>query len=207
MKNSFGFYKIFRHKAGFTLVELMVTVFVVGILATVAIPSYRKNQAKARHVFAKIELSALYAAEMSISAETGMFSECLCDIGYALPQGPRYYVVGFRGCLSVCGPYSNRPCNSTYTKAGTEVGCSCGYNVGGYYWPATTSAYGYSAEQLRWTDRWIIDPEESNSLTNTTFTVHAAGNILSGTTEIDKWSIDHEGDMIQRPTLTFPASF
>lgn len=47
-----------RHKAaGFTLIELMITVAIVGILASIAIPSYRSYILKSRRAEAMTELT------------------------------------------------------------------------------------------------------------------------------------------------------
>lgn len=46
-----------RHQAGFTLIELMITVAIVGILASIAYPSYRESVAKGKRAQAKTVLS------------------------------------------------------------------------------------------------------------------------------------------------------
>ncbi len=41
-------YKLMNDKRGFTLVELMITIVIVGVLATVAIPLYQANVKRAK---------------------------------------------------------------------------------------------------------------------------------------------------------------
>ncbi len=80
---------------GFTLVELMIVVAIVGILAAVAIPNYMKYQAKARQTEAKIALASIFTAEKSAFAEYGSYHACLPHVGYTPESQNRYYSSGF----------------------------------------------------------------------------------------------------------------
>ncbi|MFP8876425.1 MAG: prepilin-type N-terminal cleavage/methylation domain-containing protein, partial [Myxococcota bacterium] len=52
-----------RAQSGFTLIELMITVALVGVLSALAIPNFRSYQAKARRIEAFSNLSALARAQ------------------------------------------------------------------------------------------------------------------------------------------------
>jgi type IV pilus assembly protein PilA len=57
------FMHVLKHQKGFTLVELMVVVAIIGLLSAVAVPNFKKYQAKAKISEAKLQLSALYTAQ------------------------------------------------------------------------------------------------------------------------------------------------
>ena len=65
---------LMKNKKGFTLVELMVVLVIVGILASFAIPRFSKSVYKAKASEFPTVLRAIYQAELSCRDETGMFA-------------------------------------------------------------------------------------------------------------------------------------
>ena len=62
-----------RNKKGFTLIELMIVVAIIGILAAIAIPNFLKFQAKSKQSEAKTNLKAVYTAETSYFGENNSY--------------------------------------------------------------------------------------------------------------------------------------
>ncbi len=58
-------FKILKNKKGFTLIELMIVVAILGILAAVAIPMYINYQNKAKTSEAPINIDAIKKGEIS----------------------------------------------------------------------------------------------------------------------------------------------
>jgi type IV pilus assembly protein PilE len=82
--------------AGFTLIELMVTLVVATILITVAIPGYQTFIRKARRTDAKTAVLDLAGREESVFSTQNKYSATPADVGYpALPSlvGSGYYTI------------------------------------------------------------------------------------------------------------------
>ena len=79
---------------GFSLVELMVVVAIIGILAAVAVPSINKYMAKARQSEAKTNLGSLYTAEKAFAAEYTLYHSAFQSVGFS-PEGRMRYDIGF----------------------------------------------------------------------------------------------------------------
>jgi type IV pilus assembly protein PilA len=61
--------KIHNRRGGFTLIELMIVVAIIGILAAIAIPNFLRFQLKAKSSEGKTNLAAIRTAEESFFAE------------------------------------------------------------------------------------------------------------------------------------------
>ena len=82
--------QILRNRKGFTLIELMIVVAIIGILAAIAIPNFLRFQAKSKQSEARELLSSLYTAETAYFAEFNAYNT-MTIIGFTPAATPRYY--------------------------------------------------------------------------------------------------------------------
>ena len=85
--------RLLKSSKGFTLIELMIVVAIIGILAAIAIPNFMTYQAKARQSEAKVGLGGIFTSATSYAAEKSDFvnATLFSDIGYS-PAGKNKYV-------------------------------------------------------------------------------------------------------------------
>src|SRR5256885_7130632 len=81
---------------GFTLIELMIVVAIIGILAAIAIPNFIKFQARSKQSEAKANLKAVFTAQKAFFQEKDKFSSLTGEIGFSPERNNRYayYLTG-----------------------------------------------------------------------------------------------------------------
>ncbi|MES2528494.1 MAG: prepilin-type N-terminal cleavage/methylation domain-containing protein [Bdellovibrionota bacterium] len=97
------FLKTLKRQDGFTLVELMVVVAIIGLLSAVAIPNFQKYQARSKTSEAKLQLSAIYTAEASFFSDYNIYASCLRYMGYDPREEitSRYFTTGFSAFTTI----------------------------------------------------------------------------------------------------------
>ena len=63
-----------KNKKGFTLIELMIVVAIIGILAAIAIPDFLKFQARAKQAEAKTNLGAIFTTQVAYFGEYNTYA-------------------------------------------------------------------------------------------------------------------------------------
>ncbi len=62
---------------GFTLIELMIVVAIIGIITTIAIPSFMQFQLRAKRAEANVNLEAIAKGEKSYASEYNVYASTL----------------------------------------------------------------------------------------------------------------------------------
>ena len=153
-----------KGKKGFTLIELMIVVAIIGILAAIAIPNFLRFQAKSKQSEAKTNLGAIYTGQIAYFGEGNSFGD-FTQINWSPSGTPRYhYTLG--------GWADNNATNRGALIAGITVPSWAGNNNGAMD-AQTTPA--------------LISGTLTPAFDNNTFTAGAGGKIGSGTAQTDGW--------------------
>jgi type IV pilus assembly protein PilE len=80
--------------AGFTLIELMITLLIASILLAIAIPTYRHEIQESRRTDAKTALLDLAAREQRYFSVQNSFTTSFVNLGYASSGNPASVTVG-----------------------------------------------------------------------------------------------------------------
>ena len=74
-----------RRQGGFTLIELIVAVAIIGILATIAYPAYQQQIRKSRRAEAQSFMMAVAARQQQFLLDTRAYAGTVAGIGVPIP--------------------------------------------------------------------------------------------------------------------------
>jgi len=141
-------YSFFRRKEGFTLIELMIAVAIIGILVALATGSFLSYQAKSKQAEAKINLGSIGELALAYKTEYDTYVTNWTGIGWQ-PQGNTRYRYWYNGA-----PAANTP---TLPEVGinyADPGSATGNDT------FTASAVGNVDSDAR-TDQWLYNQTRS----------------------------------------------
>jgi type IV pilus assembly protein PilA len=88
--------KEIKKQYGFTLIEMMVGVALIGILASVSLANFKHYQSKSKSVEAKVQLSSVFIAMQSFYNTYDIYMTCLNYMGYIPSENQKMsYAIGF----------------------------------------------------------------------------------------------------------------
>jgi type IV pilus assembly protein PilA len=82
---------MFKKSKGFTLIELMIVVAIIGILAAIAIPNFMNYQCKAKQSEAKSILGNIRTLQEVYFAEESSYTEDLTKLGFTMTDEAKTY--------------------------------------------------------------------------------------------------------------------
>jgi type IV pilus assembly protein PilA len=171
-------------KRGFTLIELMIVVAIIGILAAIAIPNFIRFQAKSKQSEAKNNLKAVFTAQRSQFQEHDKYLTFVGELGFSPERGNRYYYQ--------LGPGTNQ--NRSLVTATIVPATDTGITVDTYKYPTAAltpaaAAIAFSGNATNEGTMVGVTPNTYGNCPACNFLAYAAGDIDNEAVGIDTWYI------------------
>ena len=182
-----SFLKSLKRQDGFTLVELMVVVAIIGLLSAVAIPNFKKYQAKAKTSEAKLQLSAAYTAEQAFYSDFNIYHVCLNYMGFnpANEVSQRFFMVGF-SATGLAAPTGTNPLQQAVNNGLNVTACPNTIAAGNSFFPAGKLLSGFVVNAIGIFNvnnaglATVAISGDQTTPTLETFTIGAVGAVDSG---------------------------
>lgn len=114
--------RVAKRDQGFTLIELMIVVAIIGILAAIAIPAFQNYQLRAKRSEAYANLVSIARASESYFTANGTY----VDTGNSFPGGAGPQKRQWDGLSAVAfDPIGYRPEGNVYFDYEVYTGCGC----------------------------------------------------------------------------------
>jgi prepilin-type N-terminal cleavage/methylation domain-containing protein len=107
--------KSIKSKKGFTLIELMIVIVIIGILAAMAIPVFMQATSKSKQSEARAILKQIYVMEEAYRQENGAYA---CD-GEEKSAGEDFGTIGVELMSSARYTYSITADSNSFTATAT----------------------------------------------------------------------------------------
>ena len=158
-------------RQGFSLVELMIVVAIIGVLTAIAIPNFQAFQRRSRQSEAKSALTALYTAEQTFHSSWEVYTGSLVPAGWT-PSGQFRYQVGFNdGEDGFCGTPANMIMSGNMINCGPAPGREyTGVEIN----PTEVNIYDLCGDMVG------VDTAINGATVRCNFTADVAGNITAG---------------------------
>ena len=154
-------FKLIHSKKGFTLIELMIVVAIIGILAAIAIPNFLKYQAKSKQSEAKVNLKGIFTSETFYFAEQNVYGT-LAFANFS-PSGTSRYGFGIGGATGALQTVETGLATvGSYAVTGTGGTCGAYNTVAIGYDNTSGSPTGFTAgawgkiSNLAINDQWLV---------------------------------------------------
>jgi len=166
-----------NNQKGFTLIELMIVVAIIGILAAIAIPNFLNYQLKAKTAEAKTNIGAIRTSQEAYKAENDAYQVCTASpVAAGTSQKADWVDAGAAGSSFTDLGYS--PAGQVYYIYECVVG-------------ANTA--GIAAQELAIDAQGDLEDDGNDSF----FTMSSDATLVggqSGAASAEIWVITHSGD-------------
>jgi type IV pilus assembly protein PilE len=134
-----------NHK-GFTLIELMITIAIIGILTAIALPSYNSYVKKGRRIDAKDALVAVQLAQEKYRGNNIEYATSLTALGLAASSSQKYYTIEIIFANSTSTTFkATATVNASSAQAADAAKCpALSVNEKGFVVDATAACWGLS---------------------------------------------------------------